>query len=347
MIRALVFCILLAMLLVGMGVPELPEHPAQLPSLSVDDTFPRFTPEELASAGYPDHGHVYGYPGYEPRVADDGTTYGLFTLARGTKLLPREGLVVEPGQVRYRHVHLRHGPGLTSAGVMPVVEVFDWAEREVTDLLGHSRPDTLRLIDTADLDEYRELTGHEFHRLYHRDGSTVTIEPAKVLFARGLALHAAYHAVTLWQLEHLLGGQSLPHWFTEGLASYLSEDGCHFLSYLLMYRADGPVILPPHAAEATLAGAPDPDPERDKAQYRMAGYSAFLMMWELIEHRGGLRTLREFLHRVRDGEPAGAVSRELWGADLDDLAAELDPTTRPEPVGDAVEARQVHRPPSS
>jgi len=343
----LIFCALVAALLLGAGVPDLPDHPAALRPLSVDDTFPRFSAEELASAGFPDHMHAYGYPGYEPLLAEDGTTYGLFTLARGTELLPREGLEVEPGEVRYRRFHLRHGPDLSSAGVMPVIEVFDWAEREVTALLGHAREDTLRLINPADLDQYREATGYAFHRLYHREGSVVTIEPAKALFARSLALHAAFHAITVWELEDLLGGRTLPSWFTEGLASYLAEDGCHFLNYLLMYRPQGPVVMTPDAAEAVLAGAPDPDPEQDKIRYRKAGYSAFLMMWELVENRGGLGTLREFLHRVGDGEPVDEVSRRLWGADLDGLARELDPTTRPEPVGEAVGSRQPQRPPSS
>ncbi len=42
----------------------LPTHPAQLAPMSTDGPFPRFTPDELASAGYPDHKHVFSYPGY-------------------------------------------------------------------------------------------------------------------------------------------------------------------------------------------------------------------------------------------------------------------------------------------
>ncbi len=323
----------------------LPTHPVELTPVTVDGPYPRHDRAELAAAGYPDHKHVYGYPGYEPPTAPDGETYGIFTLARGRKLLPREGLEIGEGEIRYRRVHLRYDPEIPAAGVMPAVEVLDWAEREVTALLGHARPDTLRVDNPTDLDAYRARTGQDFHRLYWYDGEMAVIEPASVLFARGLALHAAFHLQTVWQLDGWLGEHDLPHWFTEGLASYLAEDGVHYLSYLAMYRAQGPVILDPEKTEAVLAAPPHPDRNIDKQQYRMAGYSAFLMMWELVEHRGGLRTLRAFLERVAAGEDPDAVVVDLYGHDLTSLAAELDATTRPEPVGDGIQPRQVMRPP--
>jgi hypothetical protein len=353
-VRAFVFAVVLALgsgsasaaVVQEAGADSLPTHPAQLAPLERDGPFPRFTPAELASAGYPDHKHVYGYPGYQPPRDAAGHTYGIRSLASGTRLLPREGLEIAPGEIRYRRVHLSHDPAVPAAGIMPLVEVLDWGLREVSALLGQARPDTLHVINPVDLDDYRERTGYGFHRLYHRDGSRVVVEPAQVLFARGLALHGAFHLATVWEVEARVGGDDvLPRWFTEGLASYVAEDGVHFLSYLRMYRAEGPVVLPPAEAEAILAGPPHPDPEIDKARYRKAGYSAFLMVWELVEHRGGLVRLLSFLDRVGAGEDLDAACRDLWGHDLADLAVDLDPTTRPEPVGEAIDARPVHRPP--
>lgn len=330
----------------GATTPVLPDHPALLAPLTVDGPYPRHTPAELESAGYPDHRHVYGYPGYEPPVDADGQTYGVFSLARGTRLLPREGLVTGPGEIRYRQVRFTHDPGVEPVAMMPMVEVLDWAEREVTHLLGHARADTLLVENTPDLDAYRARTGYDFHRLYWYDGERAIIEPAKVLFARGLALHAAFHLQTRWQLDGWLGDHDLPAWFTEGLAAYLSEEGPHFLSYLGMYRAEGPVLLDATATEAILAGPPNPDRHLDKRDYRMAGYSAFLMMWELVENRGGLATLREFLTRVAAGESVDAVSTDLYGARVAELAGSLDATRRPEPIGDGIAPRQVMKPPA-
>jgi hypothetical protein len=327
------------------GGAELPTHPAQLAPLSVDGSFPRFTAEELASAGYPDHKHAFAYPGYEPPITADGETYGVYSLARGADLKPREGLVVAPGEIRYRAHHLSFDPELEAVGRMPLMEVLDWAEREVTALLGHARTDTLHVADPRDLDVYRERTGYEFHRLYWRDGDRAVVEPAQVLFARGLALHAAFHLQTVWQLEGWLGAGRLPRWFSEGLASYLAEDGVHYLSYLGMYRADGPVVLGPDETERILAAPPLADRELDKKRYRMASYSAYLMMWELVENRGGLGTLRTFLERVAAGEDGDRVASELYGHGLAELAAELDATARPEPVGDAIQPRSLNRPP--
>ena len=325
----------------------LPTHPAQLTPLLEAKSFPRFHPRVLESAGYPDHKHSFGYPGYTPPVADDGQTYGLFSLARGTQLLPREGFLVAPGDLRYRRIHVTFPDTLDEVGQVPLVEILDWAEREVTALLGQARDDTLRVVNPVDLAAYTATTGQGFHRLYWRDGSRAIVEPAQVLFARGLALHAAYHLMTVWQLDHVAGGQRLPRWFTEGLASYFAEDGVHFLSYLAMYRSLGPVVLSADDTEAVLASPPHADQEIDKRQYRMAGYSAFLMVWELVEHRGGLERLRQFLGRIAAGESADRVSDDLWGHDLAGLAAELDATRRAEPVGDATAARRVNRPPAS
>ena len=200
------------------------------------------------------------------------------------------------------------------------------------------------MFNPDDLDAYRALTGYAFHRLYRYDPDEIVSESAHILFARGLVAHAAHHMVATWLLDDLAGAAELPAWLTHGLASYLAEDGTHYLNYLAMYRPTMAVILDPRTAEAILVGPPDPDPETDKVQYRTAGYAAFLMVWELVENRGGLAPVRALFARVGEGEDPDAVCRELYGVDLAALAVELDPTLRPEPVGDAVQPRTPQRP---
>ena len=322
-----------------------PTHPSELAPLTVDSVFPRFTPEELAAAGYPDHFHVVTYPGYEVLVDEHGETYGPRSLSSGTLLMPREGLVIEPGSIRYRGVHLSHNPEYKPFQIMPMMEVLDQARRDVSALLHYDRPDTLHVVDTNDLDQYRQLTGHAFHRVYSYGNDATIIEPAYILFKRGLGAHAAYHLVTEWLLDGLSGDAELPVWLGDGLASYLAEEGTHFLNFLAMYRPNYTVIMDPARAETLLAGAPDPDDELDKRQFRTAGYAAFLMVWELVENRGGLGPVCELFARSGRGEAPDAVCRDLYGVDLAGLAARLDPTRRPEPVGDAVQSRSPQRPP--
>ncbi len=320
-------------------------HPAELAPLTPDSQFPRFTAEELAAAGYPDHKHAYSYPGFEPMVDENGETYGPLSLCRGTMVIPRDGLVTEAGHLRYRGVHLVCNAEFEPFQVMPMVEQLDWARRHVAVLLAHDRAETLTVINPDDLDEYRLLTGYGFHRLYRYDPDAIVCEAAFVLFARGLVSHAAHHLVATWLLDDLAGDADLPVWLTEGLASYLAEDGTHYLNYLAMYRPQGSVIMDPRRATEILAGPPDPDDETDKQQFRMAGYAAFLMAWELVENRGGLEPVRELFARAGQGEDPDAVCRDLYGVDLAALSVELDPTLRPEPVGEAVQPRMVMRPP--
>ncbi len=325
---------------------RLPDHPSQLTPLTAAREFPRCTPEELAAAGYPDPLHAFAWPGYEPPVDASGQTYGPRSLVRGQQVLPREGLEIGPDRIAYRGVVMTFAPGYQDWQMLPMIEMLDWARRDVAMLLGHDRPDTLRVINPDNLDHYRELTGHGFHRLHHWRADAVVIEPGPILLARGLAAHAARELVTRWLVDDLAGGHALPAWLVRGLAWYLAEDGTHFLNYLFMYRERMPVVLGPTDTEAVLAAAPHPDPETDKVQFRMAGYSAFLMVWELVEHRGGLAPVRAFLQRVGAGEDPDAVSQELWGHGLAELARELDATSRPEPVGAAVDPRTPHRPPA-
>ncbi len=326
----------------------LPRHPAQLAPLTPESVFPRFTAEELAAAGYPDHKHVFAYPGYTPPTDADGQTYGMRSLSRGTAILSRDGLEMLDGVIRYRGVHLRYDPYLEPYEVLPMVEALDWAQRELTTLLAHDPGDTLHVYNTIDLFEFRQRSGYAFHRLYHDDGGTIVIQPLSILFTRGLGAHAAFHMTAGRLVRSLAGGKPLPRWLVDGLSSYLAEDGCHFLSYLAMYRdQQRPVIMAPDAVEAALGAGPDPDDEVDKYRYRVAGYSAFLMAWELVEHRGGLARVRALLTRIGSGEAVDAVCRELYGLDLAGLTAELDPTRRPEPVGEAHQPRAPHAPPSS
>ncbi len=314
--------------------------------MTPESTFPRFTPEELASAGYPDHLHMPTYGGFEPLVDADGETYGRWSLAQGTMVKPRDGLIITPGSIQYRGIHLHYNPGYAEHHMLPIIEVLDWARRDLAVLLEHDRPDTLQVINPDDLDDYRRRTGQAFHRLYGFVADSVVIEPGPILFSRSLAGHAAHHLVACWLLDDLAGGVQMPAWLVQGLAAYLAEDGIHFLNYLAMYRAKESVILGPAEAEAVLGGPVDPDDHVDKERFRKAGYSSFLMAWELVENRGGLAAVRSLFARVGQGEDPDRVSLELYGHDLTDLARSLDPTQRPEPVGEAVQPRSPQRPPS-
>jgi hypothetical protein len=325
---------------------DLPQHPAELAPLTAQSEFPRFTAAQLAAAGYPDHKHVHGYPGFTPLTDASGQTYGPASLVRGTAVIPREGLAIAEGEIRYRRLRVRFDPETPVWRVLPLVEMLDWAQRELSVLLGHDHGDTLLVIDTLDLDHYRAETGQAFHRLYRDTGEAFIIEPARILMARGLDSHAAFQMTAVRLLSSLAQDHPLPAWLLQGLVFYLAEEGPHFHGQLAMYRDHFPVVMPPAEVEAILAGPPHPDDEIDKRQYRTAGYSAFLMAWDLVEHRGGLSRAVSLLQRIGAGEAPDTVCRELYGHDLAGLATALDPTQRPEPVGAEVAPKVPQRPPA-
>ncbi|MDY0109610.1 MAG: hypothetical protein RBT60_06700 [Candidatus Krumholzibacteria bacterium] len=325
---------------------DLPDHPARLAPLTPASTFPRFTAEQLQAAGYPDHKHVHTYPDFTPFVDAEGQPYGPQSLLRRFTSLPREVLVVDEGEIRYRNIHMAFPAELQVANMIAMIEALDWAHHELTALMAHDCDDTLRVVSAFDLYDYRRRTGQAFHRLYRSLGDVVVIQPAQILLARGLSVHAAFHLTARRLIADLARGAELPAWLGEGLASYLAEDGPHFHAQLAMYRASRPIVLAPAETEAILAAPVHEDDETDKVRYRTAGYSAFLMAWELVENRGGLGKVRELLARSGAGEQPDVVCRDLYGSDLAQLTAALNPTLRPEPVGADVPVKIPQQPPT-
>ena len=300
------------------AAPPLAQHPSQLAPLTPASTFPRFTADQLAAAGFPDHLHACRQPSWQPLVDASGTTYGPYSLARGAEIQPRSGLVIAPGAIGYRGIHLVHEPQFAATLVLPFVELLDWARRDLPPLLGHDRADTLRVRDPGTLEAYVAATGQNFWRLHAwRDGECV-IEPAATLASRTLDAHAAFAVVAEWLLDDAAGaGNAFPAWFRAGLGSYFAEYGVHLVNYAAEFRAAGlPVVLAAARTDSLLAAPPAADPELDRHLYRTASYSAFVMVWRLVEDHGGPTPLRAWSARPpaapRPTPPAAPPTAWTW-----------------------------------
>jgi hypothetical protein len=327
----------------GTAAP-VPDHPSLLPPLALDNAFPRFTSAQLAAAGFPDHLHACRAPSWVPLVDEAGETYGPFSLARGTEILPRPGLAIEPGAIRYRGIQVFHETAAPATLLLPFVELLDWARRDLPPLLGHDRDDTLRVRDPGTLDAYTAETGQRFWRLdAWRDGVCV-IEPVATLASRTLDGHAAFAIVTEWLLVDAAGeGAGFPAWFRSGVGSYLGEYGVHLVNYVAEFRAAGlPVVFTPARTDSLLTGLPLADPELDRRLYRTASYSAFLMVWELIENRGGLAALQRVVQAMAAGAAPDDACRRAYRSSWAELAAAIAATDQPEPLGEAVQPRSPH-----
>ncbi len=309
----------------------------------VDAGYPRFTPEQLRADGYPDSHHVVDRAGWMPRRDATGRPFGPGTVCSGPVWLDRPDAVKSGGRLSLGPFTVDFDPEYDPCQIAPLLEYCEAALVDVGGLLGLAPGDSLPILNPDNLDDYLQLTGQGPWRMMSYRHGACTVQPVPVLIARTLLPHAAYELVARWLLD-ANGGGALPTWLREGLAVYAADLGVHLNNYMEQYRPDGPPLLSPGDAAALLDAAPLPDPELDRQMHRRAHYSAFVMVWRLVEDHGGPTRLRTFLAAVRDGVAPDAACRASYGLDLAALAAQLDASQGPEPLGDAVQSRSPHLP---
>ena len=134
----------------------------------------------------------------------------------------------------------------------------------------------------------------------------------------------------------------LPPWLRSGLVEYISESGIHLVNYMVQFRSEGPILFSPPLIDSILGSSPNVDRYRDRELYRRAGYSAFLMVWELVENQGGMEAMRDFLDHLTTGMPLDEASKLVYGVDMETLSTMLDPTVLGEPIGKATQSRKPH-----
>jgi hypothetical protein len=94
-----------------------------------------------------------------------------------------------------------------------------------------------------------------------------------------------------------------------------------------------------------LAKGVDADQDADREMFRRASYSAFLMVWQLVEHEGGLISLQDFLAKVASGVDLDVASQEVYGADLSLLANLVDAVANGEPASGKMNRQKPHQQP--
>jgi len=335
----LMFALLVPVLASAAAAEEV--HASELPELTRDGPYPRLTTEELAASGFPDHKHLYYQRGWEPLTDETGKAYGPGSICRGMIWLDREDVYGDAEQMRVGLFKLEYNRGFRQCQMAPFLETCELALMDVAELLDLTATDTLHVINTNMADAYAARTSQGVWRMYKRAGDLCVIQPIPILVARTLVGHAAYDLVVGWVLDEN-GCRDLPHWLRQGLMAYVAELGVHLNNYMLQFRPRGDILLTPSEVDRLFAAPPIPHDTLDREMYRKARYAAFLMVWRLVEERGGMTSMRRFLTAVRDGRDADEACTEIYGADLAGLAASLDPTVLGEPQGEAIQARKPH-----
>ncbi len=336
--------ILLSLVLLVPVLASAQTHCSQLPDLTADASFPRCTESQLVAAGFPDHKHAHHWYNWEVLQDAQGQPYGPGSMCQGKVLKGHEDLVLLPGEKHFGQFKLLHNPGYKDCDMVAFVELLDWANHEVPELLGLSINDTLTVLNPDNTQHYKEQAGQGVWRFYKLRGNEVTMQPYPVLLARTLEGHAAFMLVTDWILSQSLP-QKLPLWMHQGLVEYIGEDGAHLVNYMAEFREAGPVLFSAPLVDAILAKGVDPDEGADRENFRRASYSAYLMVWQLIENEGGLLAMQDFLAQVASGADLDEASLSVYGMDLAQMADMVDAVRNGEPAGKAMKRQVPHKQP--
>ncbi len=321
-----------------------PIHPNDMPALSMETTFPRLSKEELIENGFPDHMHSYWWPSWTNLVGEDGNTYGPGSFCNRRLYVPREGLLVEPGRNSFDNFVTKQNEAYKPCDVLTLLENLVWSSRHLSPVLGLVVEDTLTVISPDNIPDYRLQTGQDVWRLYKLEGKTCIIEPYGTLQARTLEGHGVFMLMTDWLLSQGLP-VDLPVWLHSGLVNYMGENGVHLVNYMVEFRAKESFLFSPALVNHILSQPPHLDRDTDRANFRRASYSAFLMVWELVENRGGLQSMRDFLVLVSQGVDMDKASLKVYGKNLEELAKSLDPVVHGEPIGNNTQSRNPsHQP---
>ncbi len=349
MFRSLNMAALLVASLMVLCIPAMaadPVHPSQLPPLSIEADYPRCSEADLAAAGYPDRMHAHWWPGWEVMTDDQGVTYGPGAFCNRKTLLEHDGLLTEPGRNSHGHFVTLQNEAYKPCDLMKMLEILDWAGHVLPEMLGLEMGDTLTVTSPDNITVYKELTGNDIWRLYKLEGDTCIIQTFGTLASRTLETHAVFMLVTDWLLRENMPVE-LPEWLHFGLVEFMAEDGVHLANYMKEFRNHGDILFSSTISNLILSQPPDADAGRDREMFRRASYSSFLMVWELVENRGGLKAMREFLVLAREGVQLDRASKKVYGMTMDELAISLDPVVLGEPIGDNFETRRPSKQPTA
>lgn len=324
--------LLILFLLPAGGVSAEVVHCSQYPPLTIDANFPRCSGADLIAVGFPDHLHSHWWPEYQVMTDSEGVTYGPGAFCDRKTLLNHEGLHTEPGRNSYGRFVCLQNEKYKTCDLMRMLEYLDWADHVIPEMLGLFPEDTLTVISPDNIADYRQMSGQDIWRLYKLEGNSCIIQTFGTLQARTLDTHAVFMLVTDWLLHENLPVE-LPGWMHAGLVEYMGQDGAHLANYMREFRKDGDILFSPALTNLIIGQPVDPDRGRDREMFRRASYSAFLMVWELVENRGGIKTLREFLVLVGEGVEMDRASKKVYGMSMEDLAISLDPVVLGEPIG--------------
>jgi hypothetical protein len=182
----------------------------------------------------------------------------------------------------------------------------------------------IEVYSPATIEDWQRETGHSFEFTQHVHGSFIALEPAGVLLQRTILGHATRASMAMAFLDLKCRGR-LPHWFREGLASYLAEEGNDHVNFMEQWRVAGKDVL--WQPDRTLSHV---YPLADRENGRIARYNVFLMLWHLSE-KYGFERIQTLLGKIEVGALFDEAAQAVYGMNERGLLDFLDPRLHGEP----------------
>jgi len=283
------------------------------------------TPTQLEQGGYPNNQREFNSPTWGQIYDEENIKLGPGSYVENNNAIDHPHLKREEEYIESRWVRFYRTQCCAENMQHHMLEVLDLHWYELTDLLNY-RPDRIITVySPADLDEWKHISGHEFWITHIVADGHILLEPAGILFRRQIYGRVLRATMALTFLEMKCHGE-LPVWFSEGLASYLAEEGNDHLSFVdATRRREEPVLLSYEEMVRHLK----PLVEIEKG--RVARYNAFLMIWHLSEKHGYDR-IQQLLDAVEGGASFNEGCELVYGMSEDELVAYLDPVALGEPT---------------
>ncbi len=210
---------------------------------------------------------------------------------------------------------VRYPTGNLSVGfAMYAFQGLAEGRRRLHEAFGWAPDERVVVVCSPSMEAFRDACHCDWWRYGVIDGDRrIVLQPAVVLFQRGLVTTGPAHVYVRWALRRR-AGKRLPRWIEYGLASVLVDEGRLLRDFLVEFP-DDPVVRDPHDVEKHL------DERRDKRAYRIARYNAWRMVRRLVKLRGR-DAVGAFVDALAEGASREGASRRAFDAPWDDVVRE-------------------------
>lgn len=218
------------------------------------------------------------------------------------------------GVLANEHFDVWYPPGpVTVTHGMYAFSQLEAARVRFDRFFGRSVHGRLTVDCSMDMTDYTDKTGNQWWVYSKINGDDIVFQPIDVLYQRDLIDIAGRRGYYEWGIGKLSGGRA-PHWFTEGLASVMSDEDEVLKKQIAEYLEEE-VEFKLGDIEAALKKP------SDRKAYRLALYAAWRMVRRLSAAHGQEK-MAGVVSRMGEGQKYKKAFETTFGQSYDQLVAD-------------------------